>query len=140
MPPPPFVLIMNSYLILTTCTVKSNHKASSVLSSCWLAHILEGDFFCVCAAAGSANRSRSGPPQDWAPSAEDQETESVSVKERLAMYQAAVTKKDTSSSSSAAVRRYFHTDVTGDGGEDMQAAREAGREESGDVFRSNLLE
>lgn len=49
----------------------------------------------------------------------------MSVKERLAMYQAAVTKKDTSSSSSAAVRRYFHTDITGDSGEDMQAAREA---------------
>ncbi|XP_019113022.1 xin actin-binding repeat-containing protein 2 isoform X2 [Larimichthys crocea] len=52
--------------------------------------------------AGSAGRSRAGLPEDWAPS-EDQETEPVSVKERLAMYQAAVTKKDTSSSSSAAM-------------------------------------
>ncbi|KAM3584966.1 uncharacterized protein V6R79_003994 [Siganus canaliculatus] len=48
-------------------------------------------------------RSRAGFPQDWAPSGEDQETEPVSVKERLAMYQAAVTKRDTSSSSSAAM-------------------------------------
>lgn len=53
--------------------------------------------------AGSPGRSRSGYPQDWASSAEEQDTEPVSVKERLAMYQAAVTKKDTSSSSSAAV-------------------------------------
>ncbi|XP_049426574.1 xin actin-binding repeat-containing protein 2 isoform X1 [Epinephelus fuscoguttatus] len=37
------------------------------------------------------------------PGAEDQEDEPVSVKERLAMYQAAVSKKETSSSSSAAV-------------------------------------
>ncbi|XP_034007256.1 xin actin-binding repeat-containing protein 2 isoform X1 [Trematomus bernacchii] len=40
---------------------------------------------------------RSGRPE------EEQEGESVSVKERLAMYQAAVSKKETSSSSSAAV-------------------------------------
>ncbi|XP_035533353.1 xin actin-binding repeat-containing protein 2 isoform X1 [Morone saxatilis] len=53
--------------------------------------------------AGSPGRSRSGHPQDWAPGAEDQETEPVSVKERLAMYQAAVSKKETSSSSSAAM-------------------------------------
>nr|XP_046238424.1 xin actin-binding repeat-containing protein 2 [Scatophagus argus] len=53
--------------------------------------------------AGSSNKSRAGHPQDWAPGVEDQEAEPVSVKERLAMYQAAVTKKETSSSSSAAV-------------------------------------
>lgn len=47
------------------------------------------------AAVGSTGRS--GHPQDWV--AEYQQTEPVSVKERLAMYQAAVTKKDTSSSS-----------------------------------------
>ncbi|XP_070786627.1 xin actin-binding repeat-containing protein 2 [Enoplosus armatus] len=52
--------------------------------------------------AGSARRSRSGRPEDWAPSAEDQGGEPVSVKERLAMYQAAVSKKEASSSSSAA--------------------------------------
>lgn len=79
---------------------------------------------CLCVAAGSAGRSRAGLPEDWAPS-EDQETEPVSVKERLAMYQAAVTKKDTSSSSSAAVRRYFHMSVTGEGSEDIQAGVEA---------------
>ncbi|XP_030013816.1 xin actin-binding repeat-containing protein 2 isoform X2 [Sphaeramia orbicularis] len=59
--------------------------------------------------AGSAGRSGSGRSEDRlsqgnrAPSAEDQEAESVSVKERLAMYQAAVSKKETSSSSSAAM-------------------------------------
>lgn len=80
-------------------------------------------FLCVCVAAVSAGRSSSGRSEDRAPSAEDQEAEPVSVKERLAMYQAAVSKKETSSSSSAAVRRYFHMGVTRDGGEDMQAAR-----------------
>ncbi|XP_031147423.1 xin actin-binding repeat-containing protein 2 isoform X1 [Sander lucioperca] len=53
--------------------------------------------------ADSAGRSTSGRPKDRAPSAEEQEDEPVSVKERLAMYQAAVSKKETSSSSSAAV-------------------------------------
>ncbi|XP_034533508.1 xin actin-binding repeat-containing protein 2 [Notolabrus celidotus] len=46
--------------------------------------------------AGSAGRSRSGRP-------EDPEAEPVSVKERLAMYQAAVSKKETSGSSAAAM-------------------------------------
>ncbi|KAF1371643.1 hypothetical protein PFLUV_G00270590 [Perca fluviatilis] len=53
--------------------------------------------------ADSAGRSTSGRPKDRAPSAKEQEDEPVSVKERLAMYQAAVSKKETSSSSSAAV-------------------------------------
>ncbi|XP_071396105.1 xin actin-binding repeat-containing protein 2 [Centroberyx affinis] len=59
--------------------------------------------------AGSPSGSRSGRPEEGvsqgngAPSAEDQELESVSVKERRAMYQAAVSKKETSSSSSAAI-------------------------------------
>ncbi|XP_029302137.1 LOW QUALITY PROTEIN: xin actin-binding repeat-containing protein 2-like [Cottoperca gobio] len=53
--------------------------------------------------ASSAGRSTSGRPEDRAPSAEEQEDEPVSVKERLAMYQAAVSKKEISSSSSAAV-------------------------------------
>ncbi|XP_029372361.1 xin actin-binding repeat-containing protein 2 isoform X2 [Echeneis naucrates] len=48
-------------------------------------------------------RSSSGLSEDRAPSAEDQEAELVSVKERLAMYQAAVSKKETSASSSAAM-------------------------------------
>ncbi|XP_060888119.1 xin actin-binding repeat-containing protein 2 isoform X3 [Labrus mixtus] len=47
-------------------------------------------------AAGGAGRSRSGRP-------EDPETEPVSVKDRLAMYQAAVSKKETSGSSAAAM-------------------------------------
>ncbi|CAJ1087612.1 xin actin-binding repeat-containing protein 2 [Xyrichtys novacula] len=46
--------------------------------------------------AGSAGASRSGRP-------EDPEAEPVSVKERLAMYQAAVSKKETGSSSAAAM-------------------------------------
>uniref|UniRef100_UPI0037E99949 xin actin-binding repeat-containing protein 2 n=1 Tax=Semicossyphus pulcher TaxID=241346 RepID=UPI0037E99949 len=60
--------------------------------------------------AGDAGRSRSGRPEDRHPSAEDRhpsaedpEAEPVSVKERLAMYQAAVSKKETSGSSAAAV-------------------------------------
>ncbi|XP_078099947.1 uncharacterized protein xirp2a [Sander vitreus] len=53
--------------------------------------------------ADSAGKSTSGRPKDRAPGAEEQEDEPVSVKERLAMYQAAVSKKETSSSSSAAV-------------------------------------
>ncbi|XP_055358514.1 xin actin-binding repeat-containing protein 2 isoform X2 [Betta splendens] len=53
--------------------------------------------------AGSADKSKSGRPEESTLSAEDQEVEPVSVKERLAMYQAAVSKKETSSSSSAAV-------------------------------------
>lgn len=79
---------------------------------------------CVCAAEVSAGRSRAGHPEDRAPSAKDQEAEPVSVKERLAMYQAAVSKKEGTTSSSAAVRRYFHVDVTRDGGENTQVARE----------------
>ncbi|XP_074520741.1 uncharacterized protein xirp2a [Halichoeres trimaculatus] len=46
--------------------------------------------------AGSTGKSRSGRP-------EDPEAEPVSVKERLAMYQAAVSKKETGSSSAAAM-------------------------------------
>ncbi|KAM4602227.1 uncharacterized protein xirp2a [Polymixia lowei] len=59
--------------------------------------------------AGSAGGSRSGRPEEavnqrnGASGVEDQELESVSVKERLAMYQAAVSKKEASSSSSAAI-------------------------------------
>ncbi|XP_044044208.1 xin actin-binding repeat-containing protein 2 isoform X2 [Siniperca chuatsi] len=53
--------------------------------------------------AGSAARSGSDRPEYRAPSAEDQEAETVSVKERLAMYQAAVSKKEAGSSSSAAI-------------------------------------
>lgn len=75
----------------------------------------------VCVAAGGAGRAKSGQPEERALSVEDQEAEPVSVKERLAMYQAAVSKKETSSSSSAAVRQYFPKDVTGGGCEDMQA-------------------
>ncbi|XP_068165656.1 xin actin-binding repeat-containing protein 2-like isoform X2 [Antennarius striatus] len=52
--------------------------------------------------AGSPGRPGSGLPQDWAPQ-DSQENEPVSVKERLAMYQAAVTKKESSSSSSVAM-------------------------------------
>ncbi|XP_038572669.1 xin actin-binding repeat-containing protein 2 isoform X1 [Micropterus salmoides] len=51
----------------------------------------------------SAGRSRAGHPEDRAPSAKDQEAEPVSVKERLAMYQAAVSKKEGTTSSSAAI-------------------------------------
>ncbi|XP_074483863.1 uncharacterized protein xirp2a isoform X1 [Sebastes fasciatus] len=47
--------------------------------------------------AAGAGRSTPGRPEDRAPDAEDQEGEPVSVKERLAMYQAAVSKKETSS-------------------------------------------
>ncbi|XP_044201007.1 xin actin-binding repeat-containing protein 2 isoform X1 [Thunnus albacares] len=56
-----------------------------------------------------AGRSRSGRPEEEpnqvnrAFSADEQESEPVSVKERLAMYQAAVSSKETSSSSSAAM-------------------------------------
>lgn len=64
-------------------------------------------FVFLCVAAGSPGRSKSERPEERALSAEDQEAEPVSVKERLAMYQAAVSKKETSSSSSAAVRQYF---------------------------------
>ena len=64
----------------------------------------------------AADRPAPGQP-------EDQEDEPVSVKERLAMYQAAVSKKEASSSS-AAVRRYFHMGVRRDGSEDTQAATE----------------
>ncbi|KAF7669998.1 hypothetical protein LDENG_00090240 [Lucifuga dentata] len=60
--------------------------------------------------AGSTGRSRSGPDpeeglnqENRTPGTEDQEAETVSVKERLAMYQAAVSKNETSSSSSAAI-------------------------------------
>ncbi|XP_031707845.1 xin actin-binding repeat-containing protein 2 isoform X1 [Anarrhichthys ocellatus] len=53
--------------------------------------------------AGSEGRSTAGHPDDSSPSAEDQEGEPVSVKERLAMYQAAVSKKETGGFSSAAV-------------------------------------
>ncbi|KAK2856757.1 hypothetical protein Q5P01_005492 [Channa striata] len=53
--------------------------------------------------AGSVGRSKPGRPEERALNAEDQEAEPVSVKERLAMYQAAVSKKETSSSCSAAM-------------------------------------
>nr|XP_019960731.1 PREDICTED: LIM domain and actin-binding protein 1-like [Paralichthys olivaceus] len=53
--------------------------------------------------AGSPGRPGSGRPEERAPSAEDQEAEPVSVKERLAMYQAAVSKKETSASCSTAM-------------------------------------
>lgn len=91
--------------------------------SAWWLHKVEslrGWFFCA-----PAGRTRSALPKDWAPSDEHQQSEPVSVKERLAIYQAAVTKKETSGSSSAAVRRYFHTDVTGDSSEDGSAAGDA---------------
>lgn len=58
----------------------------------------------LCVAAGSTGRSKSGRPEEGT---EDQEAEPVSVKERLAMYQAAVSKKEAGSSSSAAVRQHF---------------------------------
>nr|XP_020471006.1 xin actin-binding repeat-containing protein 2-like isoform X2 [Monopterus albus] len=51
----------------------------------------------------STGRFRSGRPEERALSTEDQEAEPVSVKERLAMYQATMSKKDASSSSSAAM-------------------------------------
>ncbi|KAM6893787.1 uncharacterized protein xirp2a [Xenentodon cancila] len=51
----------------------------------------------------STSRSGSGRPEERAPSDEDQEAEPVSVKERLAMYQAAVSNKESSSSSPAAM-------------------------------------
>ncbi|KAL6115515.1 xirp2 [Pungitius sinensis] len=53
------------------------------------------------AALCGEGRSAPGHPEDRAPSAEDQEGEPVSVKERLAMYQAAVSKKESASSSAA---------------------------------------
>lgn len=54
--------------------------------------------------AGSTDRAAPGQPPDKKPGVEYQPGEQVSLKERLAMYQAAVTKKETSASSSAAVR------------------------------------
>lgn len=54
--------------------------------------------------AGRVDRAAPGQPQDKKPGVEYQPGEQVSLKERLAMYQAAVTKKETSGSSSAAVR------------------------------------
>lgn len=83
-------------------------------------HLKANIFVFVCVAAGSTRISKSGRPEERALSAEDQEAEPVSVKERLAMYQAAVSKKETSSSSSAAVRQYFQKGVTGDGCKDVQ--------------------
>ncbi|XP_058468317.1 xin actin-binding repeat-containing protein 2 isoform X1 [Solea solea] len=73
--------------------------------------------------AGTPDRARSGHPKERALSTEDQEVESVSVKERLAMYQAAVSKKETSTSAAmmdeseassipgglASVKRQFET-------------------------------
>nr|XP_015807905.2 xin actin-binding repeat-containing protein 2 isoform X2 [Nothobranchius furzeri] len=53
--------------------------------------------------AGSTSRTRSGRLEEKAVSAENQEVESVSVKERMAMYQAAVSNKESSSCPSAAV-------------------------------------
>ncbi|XP_077958280.1 uncharacterized protein xirp2a isoform X1 [Gasterosteus aculeatus] len=53
------------------------------------------------AALCGEGRSAPGHPEDGAPSGEDQEGEPVSVKERLAMYQAAVSKKESASSSAA---------------------------------------
>lgn len=55
-------------------------------------------------AAGSLGRSRSGRPEERPLSVGDPDSEQVSVKERLAMYQAAVSKKETSGPGSAAVR------------------------------------
>lgn len=54
--------------------------------------------------AGSADGAGPGLSQDKKPGLEYQPGEQVSLKERLAMYQAAVTKKETSGSTSAAVR------------------------------------
>ncbi|XP_072241802.1 uncharacterized protein xirp2a isoform X2 [Leuresthes tenuis] len=53
--------------------------------------------------AALCSASRSGYPEEKAPSSEDQEAEPVPLKERLAMYQAAVSSKESSSSSSAAM-------------------------------------
>lgn len=61
------------------------------------------DLLLLLAAVGDTGRS--GPPQDWV--TECQQTEPISVKERLALYQAALTKKETNSSA-ALVRRCFH--------------------------------
>lgn len=52
-------------------------------------------------AAGGADSAGPGQPQDKRPGVEYQPGEQVSLKERLAMYQAAVTKKETGGSSSA---------------------------------------
>lgn len=54
--------------------------------------------------AGTADGAGPGHSQDKKPGLEYQPGEQVSLKERLAMYQAAVTKKETGGSSSAAVR------------------------------------
>lgn len=75
-----------------------DNSVDSVMSLFLRVHV------CLSAAAGSTDRSGSGHPQDQKPCVEYQPGEQVSLKERLAMYQAAVTKKETSSSSSAAVR------------------------------------
>lgn len=64
----------------------------------------------MCTAAGSGSRSRSGHPEEKAPGGEDQEAEQVSVKERMAMYQAAVSSKESGASSSAVVRPNFLRD------------------------------
>ncbi|CAG5933522.1 unnamed protein product [Menidia menidia] len=53
--------------------------------------------------AGGASGSRPGRPEERAPSSEDPETEPVSLKERLAMYQAAVSSREAGGSSSAAM-------------------------------------
>ncbi|XP_029696354.1 xin actin-binding repeat-containing protein 2 isoform X2 [Takifugu rubripes] len=55
--------------------------------------------FCVDTTSSVGSTGRSGRPQDW--SVDHQQPEPVSVKERLAMYQAAVSKNESNSSTSA---------------------------------------
>lgn len=76
----------------------------------------------MCEAAGSRSRSRSGHPEEKAAGGEDQEAEQVSVKERLAMYQAAVSSKESSASSSAVVRLKL-TERWGGGGAEVVQTR-----------------
>ncbi|TNM94197.1 hypothetical protein fugu_002373 [Takifugu bimaculatus] len=55
--------------------------------------------FCVDTTSSVGSTGRSGRPQDW--SVDHQQPEPVSVRERLAMYQAAVSKNESNSSTSA---------------------------------------
>lgn len=109
-------------------------------------HVLESKLLRFAAAGGT----RPGRPEEregvvsqrkgdgGAPTSE--EAESVSLKERMAMYQAAVSKKEASSSS-ATVRGYFHKDVKRDGGKDTpriitrQAAKQAGQADRHYTFK-----